>query len=150
MASNNNPVFKHRKAHFEFELHDRYVAGMVLTGTEIKAIREGRANLKDSFCYFHKGELYVKNMHISEYTHGNIENHEPKRDRKLLMKKSELNKLHDKVKAKGFTIVPTKLFIGKSGYAKLEVALARGKQVHDKRRALKEKELKKDIKDAGF
>ena len=150
MSTNNNPVIKHRKASFEFDLQDRYVAGIVLAGTEIKSIREGRANLKDSYCYFHGEELYVKNMHITEYTHGNIYNHEPKRDRKLLLKKQELKKLNDKVKTKGFTIIPTKLFIGNSGYAKLEIALAKGKQVHDKRKTLKEKELKKDIKDAGF
>jgi SsrA-binding protein len=138
-------VIKNKKATFEFELLEKVVAGIVLTGTEIKSIRAGTANLKESYCYFKKGELYIKNMHIAEYKHGNIYNHDPYRERKLLLKKRELKKLHNKVKTRGLTIVPVKLFIASSGYAKIEVALAKGKKVYDKRASLKEKELKREV-----
>ncbi len=141
----SNPVVKNRKASFEFELLEKFVAGIALTGTEVKSVRAGNANLKDAYCFFKQGELFVKNMHISEYTYGNIYNHEPKRDRKLLMKKRELNKIHDKVKSKGLTLIPVKLFFSSTGYAKLEIALARGKKLHDKRASLKEKDLKREM-----
>jgi len=121
------------------------VAGIVLTGTEIKSIRQGKANLADSFCVFDGGELFVRGMHIAEYTYGTYNNHITKRDRKLLLTARELKKLHIKVKEKGMTIVPVVLFINEKGLAKLEIALAKGKHFYDKRESLKEKDSKREI-----
>ncbi|MFN5318184.1 MAG: SsrA-binding protein SmpB [Bacteroidia bacterium] len=137
-------LIKNRKASFEFELLQEFSAGMVLTGTEIKSIRNGKANIADAYCTFITNELYVRNMHIEEYAQGNIYNHEPKRDRKLILHRSELNKLQTKLKDKGLTIIPLQLFISDKGYAKLDIALARGKKLYDKRSALKEKQLTRD------
>ncbi len=140
-----NINIKNRRASFEYELIERFVAGMQLVGTEIKSIRNGRANLSDSYCQFYNGELYVKNLHISEYELGTHNNHEAKRDRKLLLNRKELQKLEKKVKESGFTIVPVKLFINEHGLAKLEIALAKGKKVYDKRETLKQKDAKREI-----
>lgn len=118
---------------------------MVLTGTEIKALRTGKANLKDAFCFFQKKELWVKNLHISEYKKGNHYNHEPLRVRKLLLTKRELKKLQAKVKERGLTIVPVALFVNDRGYAKLEIALAKGKKHFDKRHSIKDKDVSRDI-----
>jgi SsrA-binding protein len=134
-----------KKAGFEFELLEKYTAGIMLTGTEIKSVREGKVNMSDAFCSFTAGELFVRNMHISEYHLGTHYNHEPKRPRKLLLQKRELKKLLTKVKERGLTIVPVRLFIADTGYAKIEIALARGKKVHDKRDSIKEKDLKRDM-----
>lgn len=134
-----------KKAGFEFELLEKYTAGIILSGTEIKSVREGKVNMSDAFCAFTAGELYVRNMHISEYSLGTHYNHEPKRPRKLLLQKRELKKLLTKVKERGLTIVPVRLFISDTGYAKIEIALARGKKVHDKRDSIKEKDLKRDM-----
>jgi SsrA-binding protein len=140
-----NINIKNRKVTFEYELIERFVAGMKLVGTEIKSIRNGKANLSDSYCQFYNGELYVKNLHISEYEMGTHYNHEAKRDRKLLLNRKELQKLEKKVKESGFTIVTVKLFINERGLAKLEIALARGKKVYDKRETLKQKDAKREI-----
>ena len=140
-----NINIKNRKASFEFHLLECYEAGISLYGTEIKALREGKANLQDSYCFFHRGELFVKNLHISEYKQATYFNHEPKRTRKLLMKKRELSKLRSEVEAKGKTIVPKRLYINKKGLAKLEVCLAKGKKAPDKRQAIKEKEQKREM-----
>lgn len=134
-----------KKAYFEFEILEKFVAGMVLTGTEIKSIRAGKANLSDAFCSFTGNELFVRNLHISEYELGTHYNHEPKRMRKLLLKKKELRKLLAKVKEKGLTIVPLKMFLSGTGYAKIEIGLAKGKKIHDKRDSIKEKDLKRDM-----
>jgi SsrA-binding protein len=134
-----------KKAFFEFEILEKFVAGMVLTGTEIKSIRSGKVNMSDAFCAFTSGALLVRNMHISEYEMGTHYNHEPKRARNLLLRKKELKKLLTKVKEKGLTIVPLRLFIGNTGYAKLEIGLAKGKKVHDKRDSIKEKDLKREM-----
>ncbi len=134
-----------KKASFEYHLLDCFEAGIVLTGTEIKALREGKANLQDSYCFFHRGELLMKNLHISEYRQATFFNHEPKRTRKLLLKKKELKKLRSEVEGKGKTIVPKKLYINQKGLAKVEVCLAQGKKTHDKRQALKEKEQKREM-----
>lgn len=134
-----------RKASHEFFLLECYTAGIQLTGTEIKALRQGKANLQDAYCFFHRGELFAKNIHISEYKQGNIYNHEPKRPRKLLMKKKELHKLKSQVEAKGKTLVPKSLFINEKGLAKVEVCLAQGKKVYDKRQSVKEKEQKREM-----
>lgn len=134
---------RNKKASYEYEFLENYTAGIVLTGTEIKSIRAGKASLVDSWCYFSGGELYVKNMHIAEYWWGNLFNHDPRRDRKLLLNRKELRKLQRSVKEKGLTIVATRLFIAENGYAKLNIALARGKKEYDKRESIKEKDLKR-------
>lgn len=147
MAHNNqqNISIKNRKATFEYELIERFVAGMQLQGTEIKSIRNGKVNLIDSYCQILRGELFVINLHIAEYEMGNINNHIAKRDRKLLLTKKEIQKLEKKTKESGFTIIPTKLFVNDRGLAKLEIALARGKKTYDKRESLKAKDAKRDI-----
>ncbi|MBP6231515.1 MAG: SsrA-binding protein SmpB [Paludibacteraceae bacterium] len=131
---------KNKRASFDYELSDRYVAGIVLVGTEIKALRDGKANLTDSFCFFVNGELWVKNLSISSYFYGSYNNHDPRRDRKLLLQSKELRKLERNTKDKGCTIVPTVLFINERGLAKLEIAIAKGKKEYDKRETLKLKE----------
>lgn len=136
---------KNRKATFEYELVERFVAGIKLLGTEIKSVRAGKANITDAYCQFYNGELFVKNMHISEYDLGTCNNHEAKRDRKLLLNRKELSKLEKKVKESGFTIICTVMFINERGLAKLEIALARGKKNYDKRESLKEKDARRDI-----
>lgn len=120
-------------------------AGIQLTGTEIKSIRAGKANITDAFCAFVKDELFVRNMHIDEYEQGNIYNHSPKRDRKLLLQRVELSKLRTKMKDKGLTIVPLQMFLSESGFAKLDIALAKGKKLYDKRESLKNKDVKRDL-----
>lgn len=140
-----NISIRNKKAFFEYEMIETFVAGIQLVGTEIKSIRSAKASLVDSYCQFYLGELYVKNMHISEYDFGNINNHVAKRDRKLLLQKRELDKLAKKLKESGLTIVPLKLFITDKGFAKLEIALAKGKKVYDKRETLKEKDSKRDM-----
>jgi SsrA-binding protein len=141
----NHINIKNRRASFEYSFLDKYVAGIQLTGTEIKSIREAKANISDGFCVFADDELYVRNMHISEYTQGTYNNHEPKRDRKLLLTKHELKKLSGKLKDKGLTIVPLRLFINEKGLAKMEIALAKGKKLYDKREDLKQKDAKREI-----
>jgi SsrA-binding protein len=141
----NNINIKNKKAFFEFEILENFTAGIQLQGTEIKSIREGKAGLVDSYCQFFDGELYVKNMHIAEYFFGNLQNHETKRERKLLLQKKELKKLERKVRETGLTIVPLRLFINEKGFAKIEIGLARGKKVYDKRESLKENDTKRDI-----
>ncbi len=146
----NTVNINNRKARFEFELLDRYVAGMQLQGTEIKSIREGKVNMQDAFCFFRAGELFVKQMHISPYDQGSHYNHVSDRERKLLLQKTELSKLESKSQEKGLTIIPTRLFINDRGFAKLEIALGRGKKLHDKRANLKEKDTKREIDRAGY
>lgn len=136
---------KNRRASFEYEFLDNYTAGIVLTGTEIKSIRAGKASLVDSYCYFVRGELYVKNMHVSEYWWGTWNAHDPRRDRKLLLNRKELRKLERATKEKGLTIVATRLYIAENGYAKLNISLARGKREYDKRNTIKEKDMRRDM-----
>jgi len=140
-----NINIKNRKATFEYELIDKLVAGMQLVGTEIKSIRNGKVSMNDAYCQFQSGELYAKNIHISEYELGTCNNHVAKRDRKLLLTKRELQKLERKLKESGLTIVPTRLFLNNRGLAKLEIALARGKKVYDKRETLKQKDSKREM-----
>jgi SsrA-binding protein len=140
---------KNRKASFEFELIERLVAGMQLVGTEIKSIRNGKVSLNEAYCQFFAGELYAKNIHIAEYELGTCNNHSAKRDRKLLLSKKELQKLERKIKESGLTIIPTRLFINDRGLAKLEIALARGKKMYDKRETLKRKDAQRDIERAS-
>lgn len=143
MKKKSDIQIKNRRASFDYEFIETYTAGIVLTGTEIKSIREGKASLVESYCYFNGGELYVKNMHIAEYWWGSWGKHDPRRDRKLLLTHKELIKLQRAVKEKGLTIVAVKLFIADNGYAKLLIALARGKKVYDKRESIKEKDLRR-------
>ena len=141
----NDINIKNRQAGFEYELLDRYVAGMVLMGTEIKSIREGKVNLQDGYCYLNNGEVFVKGINITPYAQGTHYNHEATRERKLLLKRSEIKKLEGKVEEKGLTLVPTRLFINDRGMAKLEFALAKGKKIHDKRDSIKERDAKREL-----
>jgi SsrA-binding protein len=136
---------RNKKAAHEYFLLQELTAGVQLTGTEIKSIRDGKASIADAYCSFKGDELFVVNMHIAEYIYGTYNNHEPKRDRKLLLTKRELKKLQIKVKERGFTIIPTLLFINENGLAKLTIALARGKHHYDKRETLKKKDLQREI-----
>ena len=140
-----NINIKNKKATFDYEIIDTFSAGIVLTGTEIKSIRESKVSLVDTYCYFIGKELWVKNMHIAEYFYGSYNNHNAKRDRKLLITKKELRKLAAETKNPGFTIVPTRLFINEKGLAKLVIALAKGKHQYDKRQSIKENEDKREM-----
>lgn len=144
MQSNIN--IKNRKARFEYELLDKYTAGIVLAGTEIKSIREGRASISESFCEFNdKDELFVINMQIDEYSHASHFNHKPKAERKLLLNKRELKKLNKEIKTSGLTIVPLNLFINDRGLAKMNIALAKGKKLYDKRDTIKDRDNKRNL-----
>lgn len=145
MFKNNNILIRNKRATFDYEIMERFVAGIQLYGTEIKSIRDGKAALTDTFCTFINDELWVRNMHISTYFFGTYNNHEVRRDRKLLLTKRELKKLVRGTKETGFTIIPTKLFINEKGLAKVEIGLGRGKKNYDKRQSLKEKEDKRSI-----
>ncbi|KAA6324732.1 SsrA-binding protein [termite gut metagenome] len=136
---------KNKRAAFNYELIDTYTAGIVLTGTEIKSFRMGKASLTDTFCYFSKGELWVKNMYVAEYFYGSYNNHVARRDRKLLLNKKELEKLERSIKETGFTIVPVRVFLNEKGLVKVVVALAKGKKLYDKRQSLKEKDDRREM-----
>ena len=141
----DNINIRNRQATFHYELLDKVVAGIVLKGTEIKSIREGKVNLQDGYCYFANGEAFAKGINITPYSQGTHYNHEAARERKLLLKKSELKKLEARVEEKGLALIPVRLFINERGLAKLEIAVARGKKVHDKRDSIKEKDLKREL-----
>lgn len=136
---------KNKKASHEYFLLEYFSAGIVLTGTEIKSIRMGKASLVDSYCVLYKNELYVKNMHIAEYSLASYNKHEAKRDRKLLLTKREIKKITNKINEKGLTIVPVRLYINEKGLAKLDIAIAKGKKLYDKRESLKMKDIKREI-----
>ncbi len=139
-------VAKNKKAKFEYTLLDQYLAGIKLLGSEVKSIREGEVNIKNAHCYFKDGELFIKGMFISEYKQSGIhQQHEPLRERKLLLKRKELDKLEKGVETKGVTIVPVSLVISKTGFIKLEIALAKGKKLHDKREDIKKKDMERDM-----
>ena len=145
MTTENTINIKNKKAGFEYAFIDNYTAGIQLTGTEIKSIREGKANINDAFCVFTNYELYIRNMHISHYFNGTYNNVEEKRDRKLLLNKQELNKLQGKLKDQGLTIIPIRLFINDKGYAKLDIALAKGKKIYDKRDDIKKRDTEREM-----
>ena len=145
MALQKTVKIKNRKARFEYEIISKYVAGIVLQGTEIKAIREGKASIAESFCEFSNNELFVINMTIQEYSHGSSFNHNPKSERKLLLNRKELKKLEKEVKNSGLTIIPLLLFTNEKGLAKLEIALCRGKKQYDKRETMKDRDSKRDL-----
>jgi len=140
-----NINIKNRKASFEYEFLEKYIAGVQLFGTEIKSIREGKASLADAYCVFHKNELWVQGLHIAEYWWGSCNNHDPKRERKLLLSRKELNKLERKAQDVGLTIIALRMFINERGYAKLEIALARGKKKYDKREDIKQRDAKREL-----
>lgn len=141
----NNINIKNRRASFDYEFLEEYNAGIILTGTEIKSVRAGKASLADAYCYFDRSELWVKGIHIAEYKLGTYYNHEEKRERKLLLTRKELRKLERSVKETGLTIIPVKMFLTGKGWAKVRIALARGKKEYDKRESLKLKDAKKDM-----
>lgn len=137
---------KNRSAYHDYFIEDKFDAGMVLAGTEVKSVREGKVNFVDSFCVFYQGELWVRNMHIAEYRFGTTNNHLAVHDRKLLLHKRELRKLENKLKEKGYTLVPLRIYFSEKGYAKLEIGLGKGKKNYDKRESIKQRDTQKEIK----
>lgn len=137
---------KNRSAYFEYYIDDKYVAGIMLTGTEVKSLRAGKASFNDSYCIFNKGELWIKSFHIAEYSHGTVNNHDPLRERKLLLNSRELKKLEAKIKEKGYTIVPLRLFFNEKNLAKVEIGLGKGKKLHDKRESIKQRDTEREMK----
>lgn len=146
MSKSKSPTIINRSARREYEFIETYTAGLVLKGTEIKSIRDGKINLKEAFCYFKGEELFIKDMHISPYTQGNIHNVDPVRERKLLLTGKELEKLKAKSEEKGLTIIPVKVFFNQRNFAKMEIALARGKKLFDKREDIKKRDTERMIK----
>ena len=141
-ATNIN--IQNRRATFDYSFSDKFVAGMVLTGTEIKSIRDAKVSLADSYCYLKNGEVFIRNLHITEYEKGSFYNHAPMRERKLLLNKVEINKIERKVKDQGISIIPLRMFISKNGYAKLEIGIAKGKKAYDKREDIKKKDIERE------
>lgn len=137
---------RNRQAGFEYFIEDKYDAGLVLTGTEVKSLREGRASFNDSYCYIHKGELWIKSLHIAEYSHGTSSNHDPLRERKLLLNKKELRKIEARIKEKGITVVPLRIFFSEKGLAKLQIGLGKGKKLYDKRETIKQRDTQREMK----
>jgi len=137
---------RNRSAYHEYAIEDKYDAGLVLLGTEVKSLRDGKASFADSYCYFNHGELWVKSLHIAEYKHGSYNNHDPLRERKLLLNKRELKKMDTKIREKGYTIVPLKIFFNAEGRAKMEIGLGKGKKLHDKRESIKDRESSRELK----
>ena len=135
-----------KKAYYEYFFEAKYIAGIVLRGTEIKSLRAGKASFNDSYCMFHNGELFVKSLHISEYAFGTYTNHEPMQERKLLLTKRELKKLEGKIKEKGYSIIPLKIFLSDKGLARIEIGLGKGKKNYDKRETIKARENERDVK----
>jgi len=137
---------KNRSAYHEYFFDNKYVAGIVLTGTEVKSLREGKASFNDSYCIIHKGELWLKSLHIAEYSHGTINNHDPVRDRKLLLQKREINKIEAKLKEKGYTLIPLLIFFNDKNLVKVEIGLGKGKKLHDKRETIKKRDVEREMK----
>ena len=144
-SGKNSPVVRNKRATFDYEVLDTYTAGLVLAGTEVKSLREGKAGLTDTYCLFDKGELWVKNAYIAEYFYGTYNNHNSHRDRKLLLSRRELRNLENDSKETGLTIVPLKIFFNEKGIAKMEIALCRGKKQYDKRESIKEKDSRREL-----
>ena len=137
---------KNRSAYFEYFIDDKYQAGVVLLGTEVKSLREGKASFNDSYCLIYGHEVFIKSFHIGEYSHGTVNNHEPLRDRKLLLTKREIKKIEGKLKDKGYTLIPLRLFFNEKNLIKIELGLARGKKLHDKRETIKQRDTDREIK----
>lgn len=145
-AENRALEISNRKAYHDYFIESGAVAGMVLTGTEIKSLRDGKASFVDSYCYFHDGELFIRNLHIQEYSHGARFGHDPVRERKLLLQKQELRRLESKIKEKGYSIIPLRIFFNEKGLAKLEIGLGRGKKQYDKRETIKSRESERMVR----
>lgn len=137
---------RNRSAYFEYYVDEKYTAGLALLGTEVKSLREGKASFNDSYCLFQDGELWIRSLHISEYTHGTVNNHDPVRERKLLLSKRELKKLQSRIKEKGYTVIPLRIFFNEKNFAKLEIGLAKGKKLHDKRESIKQRDTEREMK----
>jgi SsrA-binding protein len=137
---------KNRAAFHEYFIDNKYVAGVVLTGTEVKSLRAGKASFNDSYCLIHKGEAWLKSLHIAEYTHGTINNHDPLRERKLLLEKKEIRKIESKLKEKGYTLIPLRIFFNEKNLVKVEIGLAKGKKLHDKRETIKKRDVEREMK----
>jgi len=137
---------RNRQAYYDYFIDDKYDAGMVLTGTEVKSLRAGRASFNDSYCYFHRGEMWIKSLHIAEYSHGTSSNHDPLRERKLLLNKKELKKIESKIREKGITVVPLRIFFSEKGIAKIELGLGKGKKLYDKRETIKQRDNQRELK----
>jgi SsrA-binding protein len=137
---------KNRQAFHEYFIDARYEAGLVLLGTEVKSLREGKASFNDSYCLVHKGEVWLKSLHIAEYSHGTANNHDPLRDRKLLLQKREIKKIEAKLKEKGYTLVPLRIFLNEKNLVKIEIGLARGKKLFDKRETIKQRDVEREMK----
>jgi SsrA-binding protein len=145
-VSNPEVFIKNRPSTFEYAIEDRLTAGIMLTGSEIKSVRNGKVSFNDSYCFFSDGELWIKSLHIAEYVNAGYAGHFPTRERKLLLTKKELRKWLNKIKEKGFTIVPLNMFINEKGYAKLEIGLGKGKKLHDKRESIKSRDVEREMK----
>jgi len=137
---------KNRSAYHEYFFDNKYVAGIILTGTEVKSLREGKASFNDSYCIIHKGEMWLKSLHIAEYSHGTVNNHDPVRDRKLLLEKREINKIEAKLKEKGYTLIPLLIFFNEKNLVKVEIGLGKGKKLHDKRETIKKRDVEREMK----
>ena len=137
---------KNRSAFHEYFFDNKYVAGIILTGTEVKSLREGKASFNDSYCIIHKGEMWLKSLHIAEYSHGTVNNHDPVRDRKLLLQKREINKIEGKLKEKGYTLIPLLIFFNEKNLVKVEIGLGKGKKLHDKRETIKKRDVEREMK----
>lgn len=137
---------KNKAAYYEYFIDDTYQAGIVLLGTEVKSLRDGKASFNDSYCIIHQNEIWIKSLHISPYSHGTVNNHDPDRDRKLLLQKREIKRIQSKLKEKGYTLIPLKIFMNDKNLIKLELGLGKGKKLHDKRESLKQKDAERDIK----
>lgn len=137
---------KNRSAFHEYFFDNKYVAGIVLTGTEVKSLRDGKASFNDSYCIIHKGEMWLKSLHIAEYSHGTVNNHDPVRDRKLLLQKREINKIEGKLKEKGYTLIPLRIFFNEKNLIKVEIGLGKGKKLHDKRETIKKRDVEREMK----
>lgn len=141
-----NIEIKNRSAYYEYFIDAKYEAGMVLLGTEVKSIRNGKVSFNDSYCLLHKGEVWIKSLHIAEYSHGNLNNHDPVRDRKLLLQKREIKKIEAKLKEKGYTLIPLRLYFNDQNLVKIEIGLAKGKKLHDKRETIRQKDVEREMK----
>jgi len=137
---------KNRSAFHEYFFDNQYVAGIVLTGTEVKSLREGKASFNDSYCIIHKGEMWLKSLHVAEYSHGTTNNHDPIRDRKLLLQKREISKIEGKLKEKGYTLIPLRIFFNEKNLIKVEIGLGKGKKLHDKRETIKKRDVEREMK----
>ena len=146
MAGTDQMEIKNRSAYHEYFIDAKYEAGMVLQGTEVKAIRHGKVSFNDAYCLVHQGELWLKSLHIGEYEFGNLANHDPVRDRKLLLRKREISKIAAKLKEKGYTLVPLRIYLNEQALIKVEIGLAKGKKLHDKRESIKQKDVEREMK----